>query len=145
MKTARILCFAAILSGLAACQSPSRSGEALDSSPLKTDVRHGWTVFTGPKPTQTKSTNTESIERGRAVFAKYCQSCHGVTGQGNGPDAQEFRLHPANLKNVAKALPNHYIFIQINEGKSGGMPRWKDLLTSQDAADVTQYIQSLSK
>src|SRR5712691_11954671 len=37
-----------------------------------------------------------SIEAGKAVFAKYCRSCHGAEGKGDGAGAPK-DVHPANL------------------------------------------------
>ena len=33
----------------------------------------------------------ESITNGKALFGKYCQSCHGKSGMGDGPKASELK------------------------------------------------------
>jgi mono/diheme cytochrome c family protein len=40
-------------------------------------------------------------DSGRELFSTHCASCHGVTGQGNGPAADELRHRPANLTHFA--------------------------------------------
>jgi mono/diheme cytochrome c family protein len=35
--------------------------------------------------------------QGRDLFRAYCASCHGVTGEGNGPAAGALRQRPADL------------------------------------------------
>ena len=35
---------------------------------------------------------------GRAIYERHCESCHGVRGRGNGPDADMFVTPPRNLK-----------------------------------------------
>ena len=42
------------------------------------------------------------VQSGRALFATYCASCHGVSGRGNGPAAEELRRRPADLTQLAK-------------------------------------------
>src|SRR5207249_11658397 len=37
-----------------------------------------------------------SSEAGKAVFTKYCRSCHGPEGKGDGPGTPK-DVHPANL------------------------------------------------
>ncbi len=36
-------------------------------------------------------------EDGQTLYRSYCASCHGVTGEGNGPAAGALRKRPANL------------------------------------------------
>jgi mono/diheme cytochrome c family protein len=47
-------------------------------------------------------TATGVVDSGRKLFATYCASCHGVTGRGNGPAAEELRRRPADLTQFAK-------------------------------------------
>ncbi len=37
------------------------------------------------------------VEKGKADFAKYCASCHGPKGEGDGPAAKALRPPPRNL------------------------------------------------
>ena len=39
---------------------------------------------------------------GHAAFVTYCASCHGTSGRGDGPVADDFRHRPADLTQVAK-------------------------------------------
>src|ERR1700681_402937 len=47
-------------------------------------------------------TDQALVESGRDLFTTYCASCHGVTGRGNGPAAEELRHRPADLTQFAK-------------------------------------------
>lgn len=40
---------------------------------------------------------------GDQMYAKYCASCHGMTGQGNGPAAPAFKHAPTNLTQLTKS------------------------------------------
>ena len=41
-------------------------------------------------------------EIGAPLFARYCGSCHGLTGRGDGPTAAMLRTRPADLTGIAK-------------------------------------------
>ena len=39
----------------------------------------------------------ELVAQGKAAFAKYCASCHGQGGQGDGPASKALKPPPRNL------------------------------------------------
>ena len=39
---------------------------------------------------------------GQALFVRHCASCHGLSGEGNGPLAQALRRSPTDLTTIAK-------------------------------------------
>jgi hypothetical protein len=41
-------------------------------------------------------------ELGAPIFARYCTSCHGPDGRGDGPTAEVLRTRPADLTGIAK-------------------------------------------
>jgi mono/diheme cytochrome c family protein len=47
-------------------------------------------------------TDQALVDSGRDLYTTYCASCHGVTGRGNGPAAEELRTRPADLTQFAK-------------------------------------------
>ena len=49
-----------------------------------------------------RTPDTAVVESGRDLFATYCASCHGVSGRGNGPAAEELRRRPTDLTQFAK-------------------------------------------
>ncbi|MCB0379385.1 MAG: cytochrome c [Bdellovibrionales bacterium] len=109
----------------------------------KVGMRHGWTEMTPAKRTVIGVNDANSIERGRKLFSQHCQKCHGANGDGKGPMAKELGIRPANLKNLARNVPNYYLVVQINDGRDGGMPKWRDFLTSEQSWDLTNFIQTL--
>jgi mono/diheme cytochrome c family protein len=48
-----------------------------------------------------RASDAKSVEDGRELFRTYCASCHGVTGRGDGPAAEELRRRPADLTQFA--------------------------------------------
>ena len=49
-----------------------------------------------------RTPDTAVVESGRNLFATYCASCHGASGRGNGPAAEELRRRPTDLTQLAK-------------------------------------------
>ena len=47
--------------------------------------------------------DTAAVNSGRELFMTYCASCHGISGRGNGPAAEELRHRPADLTQFADA------------------------------------------
>jgi mono/diheme cytochrome c family protein len=73
-----------------------------------------------------------SVARGREVYQKYCMSCHGKSGRGNGPAGAALTPRPSNLKESA-------------EEHSAGDLTWKGILTESEIWDLVNYIKSLKK
>jgi mono/diheme cytochrome c family protein len=79
--------------------------------------------------------DTAAVDSGRDLFRTYCATCHGTTGRGNGPTAEELRHRPADLTQLAKqngGVFNSALLHRIVDGrtvKAHGtmeMPVWGD-------------------
>ena len=57
-------------------------------------------------PENPASAGSEPAARGRALYLQYCASCHGVTGEGDGPVARSLITPPANLRRLAERFGN---------------------------------------
>ena len=44
------------------------------------------------------------ITRGKGVYQRNCQACHGVGGWGDGPEAQALKIPPANFHRFSSFL-----------------------------------------
>jgi mono/diheme cytochrome c family protein len=101
---------------------------------------------------------------GPQMFNNYCASCHGKSGQGNGPAASALKKGPADLTQLTTRnngkFPEMAIFHVIEEGGiaahgSKEMPVWGDILRSVDGgagemtdlriANLTTYIKTLQR
>jgi mono/diheme cytochrome c family protein len=84
----------------------------------------------------------DSIERGNALYQKFCVTCHGKSGQGDGPLANNLKPKPANLVNRAARHSDGDFAWKITNGR-GAMPAFKNQLTENEIWDLTNFIKGL--
>jgi mono/diheme cytochrome c family protein len=112
-----------------------------------------------PKPVVRRA----SVAAGKETFLKYCTSCHGENGTGNGPAAVALKPPPSDLTTIAKRhegkFPAGYVGALLKFGTSlashgsEDMPIWRSRFKELDAVrdptgqqhvdDVVAYIASL--
>lgn len=94
----------------------------------------------------------EQVERGRRVYEKNCQECHGIEGRGQPGDWRVKRPNgmypPPPLDDTAHAWhhPTTVLRKAIMKGSppgEGDMPAWEGKLSDQEIDDVIVYIKSL--
>jgi mono/diheme cytochrome c family protein len=103
--------------------------------------------------------------RGSDLFRTYCASCHGVTGQGNGPLADALRRRPSDLTQIAAGNGGVFPSARVHRIVDGRdvvshgdpeMPVWGDAFkTSRDGfseasvkariAAIVQYLESIQR
>jgi mono/diheme cytochrome c family protein len=47
-----------------------------------------------------------AVAQGRRLYLEYCASCHGLTGEGDGPVARALSTPPANLRRLSERFGN---------------------------------------
>src|SRR5260370_6409078 len=52
------------------------------------------------------SARADDVAQGRRLYLEYCSSCHGLTGEGDGPVAPALTTPPANLRRLSKRFGN---------------------------------------
>ena len=88
-----------------------------------------------------------TLAKGKALFKSKCQRCHGVSGTGNGPDADPDH-RPSDLTDGARTArnPEGVMFYKIWNGRvRPKMPAFKTDLSPEDIWTVIQYIKTLRK
>lgn len=83
-----------------------------------------------------------SIEKGKSLFVKYCSTCHGEEGRGDGPFAIRLITEPPDLTKVAGNQTDGELAWKIVTGRNP-MPRWQDKLSVEQIWDIVNFIQSL--
>jgi mono/diheme cytochrome c family protein len=86
-----------------------------------------------------------SITEGRKVYLRYCASCHGPSGKGDGSMALAGGT-PSNLVDETwdHGSSDGEIFVVIRDGTSSDMESYKDRLTEKQTWQLVNYIRSLS-
>ena len=90
-----------------------------------------------------------SLENGKKIFEKNCSTCHGLSGNGDGPMAKELDPRPAVLSDPKLTGDKNTIpydnFEVINVGIANTtMKAWADILSEAQIWDVTYYIRTFS-
>ena len=94
---------------------------------------------------------TGTAEKGKALYDKFCASCHGEKGDGNGPAAPKMDPKPRDFTNkeAMKVMKDEHILKVVRDGKDVlplfGMRAWKDDLTEEQINDVAAYVKSFAK
>ncbi len=87
------------------------------------------------------------ITRGKAVYQRNCQGCHGVGGWGDGPDAKNLKVAPANFHRFTSFLKSDEELLRtIEHGVVfSPMHSWRGQLTDGEMQDVVAYIRLLAQ
>jgi len=86
-----------------------------------------------------------NVEKGKVIFMKFCQACHGEQGMGDGPVVNNgnYPAPPAYDGAQLKDLPEGKIFHSITYGKNIAMGAHASQLNKEERWLVTRYVQFL--
>ncbi len=85
--------------------------------------------------------------RGKAVYDRHCQNCHGSTGRGDGPAAASLNVPPTNFSRFRSFLKSDEELMRTIEHGIvfSPMHSWRGRLTDGEMQDVVAYIRVLSQ
>ena len=85
---------------------------------------------------------TASFERGKALYANMCTQCHGMAGDGRGPDGLYLKPRPANLQDQAEDLDSPAALNSILTFgiKNSTMPSMGEWLPIDQRWDLVKFI-----
>ena len=87
-----------------------------------------------------------SIATGNTLYGRYCASCHGKIGQGDGPAGAKLDPKPANLADAdwKHGPADGDIFTVIHDGvNSTGMKGFASRMTAHEMWDLVNYLRSI--
>ena len=87
------------------------------------------------------------LAKGQDLYKGKCQKCHGLTGTGNGPDADPDHP-PGNLTDAKRAArnPDGVMFYKIWNGRAEPkMPAFKTDISREDVWTVIHYVKTLRR
>jgi len=88
--------------------------------------------------------NPPDVANGKRLFERNCSPCHGLSGDGNGPEAQKQRIHPQNFtdRRWAAGETDADWFDIVSFGRPNTpMEAWHDRLTERERWDIIAYIR----
>ena len=91
--------------------------------------------------------NQAAAMEGETLYQANCSSCHGVTGEGDGPASAGLDPKPQNLAERHSTISDVYLFWRISEGGlmepfNSLMPAWKGLLAEEQIWQVVTFIRT---
>jgi mono/diheme cytochrome c family protein len=124
------------LAALAACRRPAAAPPA---DPMLDAIR--------AKEKEAGLTYAES--QGKQVFTRYCATCHGDEGKGDGQNASNLDPPPPDLttsRNLADAAYLHRVIAEGSAaaGRSPPSPPWGRTLSAQQIEYVALYCRALA-
>ena len=85
-----------------------------------------------------------SPSAGSEVYARWCQSCHGASGRGDGPGAAGLDPQPADLVIHVPLHPESDLFRFIRDGiRDTAMTGLGGSLTEEEMWHVVNFIRTL--
>jgi len=86
----------------------------------------------------------ESLQTGKELWAKHCQSCHGKKGAGDGTKAAELETEMQDFaKDVVQKQSDGVLFYKISEGRDE-MPTFKKKIPDEsDIWSLVNYMRTL--
>ena len=96
--------------------------------------------------TNTVANDGASLTRGAAIYSKYCATCHGDGGMGDGPESAGLDPLPAPIAHTSQMMGDDYLFWRISEGGAvfnTSMLPWKGTLDDRARWDAINYVRAL--
>ncbi len=84
----------------------------------------------------------EAAGLGKALFAATCASCHGATGEGNGPAAGALAPAPTNF-HLKKPTEERAWDVLENGVPGTAMPPWRNQLSADERHALVEFVRSL--
>ena len=87
------------------------------------------------------------VSRGKSMYARHCQRCHGTGGWGDGPDAASLTVRPTNFHLFRSYLKSDDELQRVIEYGVvfSPMHAWQGQLTESEIQDVLAYVRLLSQ
>jgi mono/diheme cytochrome c family protein len=127
-------------------------GSAMPRTPMPASTRESITRYlarnASPGPTPAPQAPAPAAPDAATSYARWCASCHGATGGGDGPNARHLPVKPAVHRDAARmgALSDDAMFDAIAGGglvmgKSPRMPAFGETLTTAEIRALVAYIR----
>ncbi|MBH0176871.1 MAG: cytochrome c [Nitrospira sp.] len=87
------------------------------------------------------------LTRGKSMYERHCQNCHGSGGRGDGPAATSLKIQPVDFHRFRSFLKSDEELLRtIEHGVVfSPMHAWRGQLTDGEMQDVLAYVRLLSQ
>jgi len=87
----------------------------------------------------------DEISEGRTLFKESCAACHGINGDGSGPDADTLSQKPGDFTNQAfMAEKSSLMFFETTTQGHDDMPAYRNDLSEAQHWILASYVRALS-
>ena len=94
----------------------------------------------------TDKADKESLAVGKTLYSKYCQSCHGKEGYGDGTKAKELKGDLGDFSSEKfQAQTDGALFYKMTTGRDDMTGFEKKIPDAEDRWLIINYIRSLNK
>ncbi|MBI33120.1 MAG: cytochrome C [Gammaproteobacteria bacterium] len=91
------------------------------------------------------STEEKILKKGQKIFSKMCWSCHGLSGNGDGPAAGALINKPGDFTTTEfQQQSDGAIFWKLSTGR-GQMVGFEDIMTDDDRWKLVTYLRTYAK
>ncbi len=84
--------------------------------------------------------SAQSIAAGQQLYQQNCSRCHGINGDGKGPDAASLPVAPADFRVHIPYHTDELLFHFITNGIGTIMPAWGTVLSDDDRWNILNYL-----
>jgi len=90
--------------------------------------------------------STDNINIGKTLYGKHCRSCHGKSGEGDGPKAAELKTAPGDFTSEEfQVQSDGALYYKTTEGRDD-MPNFKKKISSdEDRWLIIHYVRTLKQ
>ncbi len=88
----------------------------------------------------------ERILQGKELYTENCASCHGMDGNGKGPEATKLSVPPTNFtdQELMADLSSELLFQAISEGIPPDMPAFGEQFPTEELWALSTYLRSFT-
>lgn len=92
------------------------------------------------------STSNEVVARGKEIYEENCTACHGLSGKGDGPDANKLSTELTDLtdQSIMAQRSASDLYQSISSGIVPGMPPYDNILSDDERWTLVSYLRSLT-
>ncbi len=112
------------------------------------DQSKDWVVPESAKKMKnpTDKTNKADLAVGKTLYSKYCQSCHGKEGYGDGPKAEEIKGDMGDFSSEKfQSQTDGALFYKIKTGRDDMASFEKKIPDEEDRWLIINYIRTLKE